>query len=158
MTTLPAAAARVQAAAEALGLAVEVRVMPDSTRTAADAAAACGCEVGQIVKSLVFRGKTSGKPILLLVSGSNRVDEKGVAAVLGEALTRPDADFVRATTGFAIGGIPPLGHASPVDTWIDEDLLQYLTVWAAAGTPNAVFAVNPAKLREAVGARALRVA
>lgn len=158
MTTLPAAAARVQAAAEALGLAVEVRIMPDSTRTAADAAAACGCEVGQIVKSLVFRGKTSGKPILLLVSGSNRVEEKGVAAVLGEALTRPDADFVRATTGFAIGGIPPLGHASPVDTWIDEDLLQYLTVWAAAGTPNAVFAVSPAKLRDAVGARTIRVA
>lgn len=158
MTTLPAAAARVQAAAEALGLAVEVRIMPDSTRTAVEAAAACGCTVGQIVKSLVFKGKSSGKPILLLVSGSNRVDEKGVAAVLGEALTRPDADFVRATTGFAIGGIPPLGHASPVDTWIDEDLLQYLTVWAAAGTPNAVFAVDPAKLREAVSARALRVA
>lgn len=158
MTTLPAAAARVQAAAEALGLAVEVRIMPDSTRTAVEAAAACGCTVGQIVKSLVFKGKSSGKPILLLVSGANRVDEKGVAAVLGEALTRPDADFVRATTGFAIGGIPPLGHASPVDTWIDEDLLQYLTVWAAAGTPNAVFAVDPAKLREAVGARALRVA
>jgi prolyl-tRNA editing enzyme YbaK/EbsC (Cys-tRNA(Pro) deacylase) len=158
MTTLPAAAARVQAAAEALGLAVEVRIMPDSTRTAVEAAAACGCTVGQIVKSLVFKGKTSGKPILLLVSGSNRVDEKGVAAVLGEALTRPDADFVRATTGFAIGGIPPLGHAAPVDTWIDEDLLQYLTVWAAAGTPNAVFAVDPAKLREAVGARPLRVA
>jgi len=157
MTTLPAAAARVQAAAEALGLAVEVRVMPDSTRTAVEAAAACGCEVGQIVKSLIFKGKTSGKPILLLVSGSNRVDEKGVAAMLGEALTRPDADFVRAATGFAIGGIPPLGHAARVDTWIDEDLLQYLTVWAAAGTPNAVFAVNPAKLRDAVGARAIRV-
>jgi len=158
MTTLPDAAARVQAAAEALGLAVEVRVMPDSTRTAADAAAACGCDVGQIVKSLVFRGKTSGKPFLLLVSGSNRVDEKGVAAVLGEALTRPDAEFVRATTGFAIGGIPPLGHASPVETWIDEDLLRYLTVWAAAGTPNAVFAVNPETLREAIGARPVRVA
>jgi len=158
MTTLPDAAARVQAAAEALGLAVEVRVMPDSTRTAADAAAACGCDVGQIVKSLVFRGKTSGKPFLLLVSGSNRVDEKGVAAVLGEALTRPDAEFVRATTGFAIGGIPPLGHASPVETWIDEDLLRYLTVWAAAGTLNAVFAVNPVALRDATGARPLRVA
>lgn len=158
MTTLPDAAARVQGAAAALGLAIEVRVMPDSTRTAADAAVACGCDVGQIVKSLVFKGKTSGKPYLLLVSGSNRVDEKGVAAVLGEALTRPDADFVRATTGFAIGGIPPLGHASPVETWIDEDLLRYLTVWAAAGTPNAVFAVNPETLRDATGARPLRVA
>lgn len=157
MTTLPAAAARVQAAAEALGLAVEVRIMPDSTRTAADAAAACGCAVGQIVKSLVFKGKSSGRPILLLVSGSNRVDEKGVATVLGEALTRPDAEFVRAATGFAIGGIPPLGHATQVATWIDEDLLQYITVWAAAGTPNAVFAVNPVKLGEAVGATTIRV-
>ena len=157
MTTLPAAAARVQAAAEALGLAVEVRIMPDSTRTAAEAAAACGCAVGQIVKSLVFRGKSTGSPVLLLVSGANRVDEKGVAAVLGEPLGRPDADFVRAATGFAIGGIPPLGHATPVTTWMDEDLLQYMTVWAAAGTPNAVFAVNPVRLREAVGARSLRV-
>jgi prolyl-tRNA editing enzyme YbaK/EbsC (Cys-tRNA(Pro) deacylase) len=157
MTTLPAAAVRVQAAAEALGLAVEVRVMPDSTRTAADAAAACGCAVGQIVKSLIFKGKTSGKPILLLVSGANRVDEKSVATTLGEVLTRPDAGFVRDTTGFAIGGIPPLGHATPLDTWIDEDLLQYITVWAAAGTPNAVFAVNPAKLRDATRARTIRV-
>lgn len=158
MTTLPAAAVRVQAAAEALGLAVEVRVMPDSTRTAVDAAAACGCTVGQIVKSLIFKGKSSHRPILLLVSGTNRVDEKGVAATLGEALTRPDASFVRDTTGFAIGGVPPLGHATPLDTWIDEDLLQYITVWAAAGTPNAVFAVNPAKLRDATGARTIRVA
>jgi prolyl-tRNA editing enzyme YbaK/EbsC (Cys-tRNA(Pro) deacylase) len=157
MTTLPAAAVRVQAAAEALGLAVEVRVMPDSTRTAADAAAACGCAVGQIVKSLIFKGKSSGRPILFLVSGANRVDEKGVAATLGEALTRPDAGFVRDATGFAIGGIPPLGHATPLDTWIDEDLLQYITVWAAAGTPNAVFAVNPAKLRDATGAKTIRV-
>jgi len=158
MTTLPAAAARVQAAAEALGLAVEVRIMPDSTRTAADAAAACGCTVGQIVKSLVFQGKDSGRPILLLVSGANRVDEKGVAVVIGEPLVRPDAGFVREATGFAIGGIPPLGHAAPLSTWIDEDLLQHITVWAAAGTPNAVFAVNPVKLRDAVGARPLRVA
>ncbi len=157
MTTLPAAAARVQAAAEALGLAVEVRIMPDSTRTAADAAAACGCDVGQIVKSLIFKGKTSGKPLLLLVSGSNRVDEKGVAASIGEALGRADADFVREVTGYAIGGIPPLGHASALDTFIDEDLLQYITVWAAAGTPNAVFAVNPVKLRDAVGAKPIRV-
>ncbi len=157
MTTLPAAAARVQAAAEALGLDVEVRIMPDSTRTAADAAAACGCTVGQIVKSLIFQGKDSTRPILLLVSGSNRVDEKGVAAVLGEQIVRPDAGFVREVTGFAIGGIPPFGHSGALSTWIDEDLLQHITVWAAAGTPNAVFAVNPVKLRDAIGARALRV-
>lgn len=158
MNNLPAAAARVQAAAEAAGLAVEIRIMPDSTRTAADAAAACGCDVGQIVKSLIFRGKTSGKPLLLLVSGANRVDEKGCAAVIGEALGRADADFVREVTGYAIGGIPPLGHATALDTYIDEDLLQYITVWAAAGTPNAVFAVNPVKLRDAVRATPIRVA
>jgi len=157
MTTLPAAAARVQAAAEALGLAIAVRLMPDSTRTAADAASACGCEVGQIVKSLIFQGKHTGRPLLLLVSGANRVNEKGVAVAVGEQLSRPDADFVRTATGFAIGGVPPLGHATPLATWIDEDLLQYETVWAAAGTPNAVFSVDPARLRDAVGAAVIRV-
>jgi prolyl-tRNA editing enzyme YbaK/EbsC (Cys-tRNA(Pro) deacylase) len=157
MNTLPAAAARVDAAAQALGLAITVRLMPDSTRTAADAAAACGCAVGQIVKSLVFQGKDSGRPILLLVSGANRVNEKGVAVALGEQLMRPDADFVRSVTGFAIGGIPPFGHATPLATWIDRDLLQYEVVWAAAGTPNAVFAVEPARLRDAVAATVLAV-
>ncbi len=157
MTTLPAAAARVQASAEALGLAIAVRLMPDSTRTAADAALACGCAVGQIVKSLIFQGKDTGRPLLLLVSGANRVNEKGVAVTLGEQLIRPDADFVRAATGFAIGGIPPLGHATPLATWIDEDLLQYGVVWAAAGTPNAVFPVDPGRLRDAVGATVIRV-
>ena len=157
MTTLPAAAARVQASAEALGLAIAVRLMPDSTRTAADAASACGCAVGQIVKSLIFQGKDTGRPMLLLVSGANRVNEKGVAVTLGEQLIRPDADFVRAATGFAIGGIPPLGHATPLATWIDEDLLQYGVVWAAAGTPNAVFSVDPGRLRDAVGATVIRV-
>lgn len=157
MTTLPAAAARVQAAAEALGLAIAVRLMPDSTRTAAEAAAACGCEVGQIVKSLIFKGKDSGRPLLLLVSGANRVNEKGVAVTIGEQLIRPDADFARTATGFAIGGIPPLGHSTPLAAWIDEDLLQYVTVWAAAGTSNAVFSVEPARLRDAVRATAIRV-
>jgi prolyl-tRNA editing enzyme YbaK/EbsC (Cys-tRNA(Pro) deacylase) len=157
MTTLPAAAARVQAAAEALDLAIAVRLMPDSTRTAAEAAAACGCAVGQIVKSLIFQGKDTRRPLLLLVSGANRVNEKGVAVTIGEQLVRPDADFVRGATGFAIGGIPPFGHATPLATWIDEDLLQYGTVWAAAGTPNAVFAVDPARLRDAVGAAVTKV-
>jgi prolyl-tRNA editing enzyme YbaK/EbsC (Cys-tRNA(Pro) deacylase) len=158
MTTLPAAAARVQSAAEALGLAIAVRLMPDSTRTAAEAAAACGCAVGQIVKSLIFKGKDTGRPLLLLVSGANRVNEKGVAVTIGEQLARPDADFAWATTGFAIGGIPPLGHLTPLATWMDEDLLQYRMVWAAAGTSNAVFSVDPAALRDAVEATAIRVA
>jgi prolyl-tRNA editing enzyme YbaK/EbsC (Cys-tRNA(Pro) deacylase) len=155
MTTLPAAAARVQAAAEALGLAIQVRLMPDSTRTATEAA--CGCAVGQIVKSLIFQGKDTGRPLLLLVSGANRVNEKGVAVTIGEQLARPDADFARVVTGFAIGGIPPLGHATPLATWFDEDLLHYGTVWAAAGTPNAVFSVDPGRLRDAVGAAVIRV-
>ena len=157
MSPLPASAARVAEAAAALGLAVEVREMPASTRTAEEAAAACGCEVAQIVKSLVFRGRTSKEPWLLLVSGANRVDEKGIAATLGEALKRTDAEDVRALTGYAIGGIPPLGHATPLATVIDEDLLTHDVVWAAAGTPNAVFPVSPRDLADATKARILRV-
>ena len=129
--------------------------MPDSTRTAEEAAAACGVTVGQIVKSLVFLGAQSGKPYLLLVSGANRVDEQGVAAHLGEPLVRPKAETVRALTGFAIGGVPPLGHATKLATYIDPDLLQYDVVWAAAGTPRAVFAANPRDLQRAVGAMAM---
>jgi prolyl-tRNA editing enzyme YbaK/EbsC (Cys-tRNA(Pro) deacylase) len=152
VNALPAPALRVKEAAGALGLAVSVQVMPDSTRTAEEAARTCNCPVGAIVKSLVFRGKESGRPYLLLVSGSNRVNEKAVAARLGEAITRPDAAFVREATGFAIGGIPPLGHATPLVPYFDADLLQYETVWAAAGTHNAVFAVAPGRLAEATGA------
>jgi prolyl-tRNA editing enzyme YbaK/EbsC (Cys-tRNA(Pro) deacylase) len=149
---LPDAVQRVANAARAAGLAIDVKVMPASTRTAEDAAAACGCDVAQIVKSLIFKGKASGRPYLLLVSGGNRVNEKAMAATLGEEIVRPDADFVRAATGFAIGGIPPLGHATPLTPWLDEDLLQFGTVWAAAGTPSAVFAVDPKALAAATGA------
>lgn len=155
--SLPPAAQRVQDAAAALGLTVEVREMADSTRTAEDAAAACGVTVGQIVKSLVFAGATSGKPYLLLVSGSNRVNEKGVAAHLGEKLKRMDVDAVRELTGYAIGGIPPFGHASPLATYMDRDLLAYDTIWAAAGTPKAVFRTEPGKLRDAAGAIVIEV-
>jgi prolyl-tRNA editing enzyme YbaK/EbsC (Cys-tRNA(Pro) deacylase) len=158
MTELPAAAQRVEAAARGLGLAIAIRTMPASTRTAAEAAAAVGASVGQIVKSLVFRGETSGKAHLILASGSNRVDEPLAAAAIGEAIMRPDARFVREATGFAIGGVPPLGHAVPLPTWMDQDLLQYETIWAAAGTPYAVFAVAPAALARAVQARLLRLA
>lgn len=150
-TDLPAAARRVAEAAERLGLAIEVVEMPESTRTAEEAAAACGCGVGQIVKSLVFRGKESGTPVLLLVSGSNRVKVAKAAAVLGEALERPDAAFVRETTGFAIGGIPPFGHARAMTVLIDPALLDHATVWAAAGTPRTVFRTDPRQLAEAVG-------
>jgi prolyl-tRNA editing enzyme YbaK/EbsC (Cys-tRNA(Pro) deacylase) len=136
---------------------VDVVTMADSTRTAEDAAAACGCTVGQIVKSLVFRAADDARPILFLVSGSNRVNEKHVAAIVGSALTRPDADFVREQTGFAIGGIPPFGHDRAIDTFMDEALLGYDVVWAAAGTPKAVFSVDPAALRDATAARVIAV-
>jgi prolyl-tRNA editing enzyme YbaK/EbsC (Cys-tRNA(Pro) deacylase) len=131
--------------------------MPASTRTAEEAAAACGVTVGQIVKSLVFAGADTGTPYLLLVSGKNRVNEAGAAGRIGEALKRPRAEAVRALTGYAIGGIPPFGHERPLATYIDADLLAYDIVWAAAGTPRAVFAVSPARLRDATGATVIAV-
>ena len=157
MNELPPSAQKVHDAAAALGLDIAVREMPDSTRTAEKAAAAVGVTVGQIVKSLVFMGATSGKPYLLLVSGTNRVNEAGVAAHLGEELKRPDADAVRTLTGYAIGGIPPFGHDTPLATYMDGDLLQYDVVWAAAGTPKAVFSATPAKLKDATKATVIDV-
>jgi len=154
---LPEAAHRVQTAAYGLGLRVSVTVMQAATRTSTEAAAACGCTVGQIVKSLIFKGKDSGRAYLLLVSGSNRVNEQKMADLLGEAIVRPDAAFVREATGYAIGGIPPFGHADRLVPYLDADLLQYETVWAAAGTPNAVFAVDPKALLDATGAVVISV-
>jgi prolyl-tRNA editing enzyme YbaK/EbsC (Cys-tRNA(Pro) deacylase) len=157
MSELPASAQKVQDAAQALGLDIAVRVMDAPTRTAEEAAGACGVTVGQIVKSLVFTGAATGKPYLLLVSGTNRVNEKGVARHLGEKLQRPDADAVRALTGYAIGGIPPFGHDTPLATYVDADLLAFDVVWAAAGTPKAVFRVAPAQLRDATKATVIDV-
>jgi prolyl-tRNA editing enzyme YbaK/EbsC (Cys-tRNA(Pro) deacylase) len=111
----------------------------ESTKTAADAAAAVGCAVAQIAKSIIFRAAESNRAVLVITSGTNRVDEKKVRALLGEKIERADADFVRAKTGFAIGGVPPVGHAAPPVVFADQDLRQYGTIWAAAGTPNAVF-------------------
>lgn len=128
------------------GLPGRVREMTASTRTSAEAAAAIGCEVAQIAKSLIFRGRDSGTPLLVIASGINRVDEKKLAALIGERVGRPDADFVRATTGFAIGGVPPVGHERPIRTFIDADLLALDPIWAAAGTPVAVFSTTPAEL------------
>jgi prolyl-tRNA editing enzyme YbaK/EbsC (Cys-tRNA(Pro) deacylase) len=116
-----------------------------STRTSEDAAAAVGCTVAEIAKSLVFRS-ASGRPVLVIASGANRVDEKKVRALLGEKIERADADFVRAMTGYAIGGVPPIGHAVAPVVLIDNDLQRFAAVWAAAGTPNAVFKVAPADL------------
>lgn len=146
---------RVARAAEALGLAIEVRRMPASTRTAEDAAAACGCDVAQIVKSLVFEAE--GGLRLLLVSGANRVDLDRVARVTGEGLARADPKRVRAETGFAIGGVPPIGHASPLPVVMDATLMDFALVWAAAGAPDAVFPVAPQALRAATGARVIDV-
>jgi len=158
MSELPAAAKRVQDAADALGLAVTVTIMPDSARTAQEAAEACSCTVSQIVKSLIFKGKDTDQAYLFLVSGTNRVNEKAVAESIGEAIVRPDADFVRNATGFAIGGIPPFGHMVKLETFLDADLLQYETVWAAAGTPRAVFPVDPKRLRDALVPTVIQVA
>lgn len=144
-------ARRVQEALRAAGFAFRVVELPASTRTAQEAADAIGCTVAQIAKSLVFRGAASGEAVLVVASGINRVDEARVAALAGEAIVRADADFVRAATGFAIGGIPPAGHARPLRTWIDEDLLQYDELWAAAGTPHAVFPLPPGALAPLTG-------
>jgi Cys-tRNA(Pro) deacylase len=128
-----------------MGIDTQVVEFEQATRTAQDAADAIGCQVGQIVKSLIFRGE-SGRGVLVLTSGSNRVDEKRVRDLIGEKLGKADADFVRTVTGYAIGGVPPFGHASQLNTYIDEDFLQYETIWAAAATPNAVFRLTPDEL------------
>jgi len=143
---LKASAQRVQAALRAHGIAAEVREFPASTRTSAAAAAAVGCAVGQIAKSLIFRACQTDRPVLVIASGANRVDEQAVADWLGEKIGRADADFVRQRTGFAIGGVPPIGLAEAMPTVIDRDLLGYAEIWAAAGTPNAVFRIRPAAL------------
>ncbi len=154
---LPKSAQRFHEAAIKSGLDIHITEMPNSTRTAEEAAAACGCGVGQIVKSLVFSGRSTGSPYLLLVSGENRVNVGGMAKVIGEPLDRPDANYVRAHTGYAIGGIPPLGFDAPIKTWIDRDLLQYDKVFAAAGTPRCIFGADPQKLAKAANAQTTTV-
>jgi prolyl-tRNA editing enzyme YbaK/EbsC (Cys-tRNA(Pro) deacylase) len=154
--TLPRSARRVQEALHALGLDVEVVQLEDSTRTAPEAAAAVGCELGAIVKSLVFRGAGSGEPVLVLVSGDRRADEEVLAGALGEPVERADAGWVREVTGYAIGGVPPVGHPRPVRTLIDDDLMRFETVWAAAGTPRTVFPIAPAELARVTGAAPAR--
>ncbi len=120
----------------------DIKTYPAGTRTAQDAADAIGCDVAQIVKSLIFMTEDTKEPILILTSGANRVNEALFESELGEKLTKADANFVREMTGFAIGGIPPFGHLTQVKTFIDEDLFAYDELWAAAGTPNTVFRVT----------------
>lgn len=148
---LSASARKVQQALQALGLDLQVIELPGSTRTAVEAAQAVGCQVGQIVKSLVFKAKRSQRPVLVVASGQNRVDEHRLEALLGEPLGKADADFVRQQTGFVIGGVPPVGHTQQLETFIDEDLLQYAEIWAAAGTPHAVFRLTPGDLVKMTG-------
>ncbi len=150
-------AQKVQDLLTSQGFALHVIEFAESTRTSQEAADRAGCSLGQITKSLVFKGKQTRKPILVLTSGANRVDEARLAEYAGEPIGRADADFVRSVTGFAIGGVPPLGHAQPMATYMDEDLLQYETIWAAAGTPNAIFELTPTDLQKMTGARTLRV-
>ena len=142
---------RVADALKAAGVDAEIRETPASTRTAEEAAATVGTTVEKIVKSLVFLA--DGAPILALVSGSNRLDTARLGAALGKTITRADANAVRSATGFAIGGVAPVGLATALDVLIDRDLLQYDTVWAAAGTPHAVFPITPEQLVQATNGR-----
>ena len=143
---LSSSALKVQQALDQLGLRLQVVELPGSTRTALEAAQAVGCQVGQIVKSLVFKSKHTGRPILVLASGQNRVDEKRIEALIAEPLGKADADFVRQHTGFVIGGVPPVGHLEKLVTFIDQDLLEFDELWAAAGTPHAIFRLKPSEL------------
>ncbi len=154
---LSPSAQKVQAALTEQGVACQVIELPDSTRTAKEAAQAIGCSVEQIVKSLVFRAVESGKPILVVASGANRVDEQRLANLIGERIEKASPDFVRLHTGYVIGGVPPAGHPAPILTLIDEDLLQYPEIWAAAGTPRAVFALTPADLGRITAGQVTRV-
>jgi prolyl-tRNA editing enzyme YbaK/EbsC (Cys-tRNA(Pro) deacylase) len=156
--TLSASAQRVQDELARLGLSNAVFELSVPVRTAADAAREVGCEVAQIVKSLIFRAATSGRGVLVLTSGANRVDESKVEALLGEPIGRADAAFVREYTGFAIGGVPPVAHARPMVTFIDEDLLALGELWAAAGHPNALFRLTPGELERMSAGRVARVA
>ncbi len=149
-------AERFAAALAALDLENRVVRFDETTRTSAEAAAAIGCTVSQIAKSLVFKAARTGQPILVIASGANRVDEKRVADMLagdagGQRIQRPDAAFVRACTGYAIGGVAPIGHAEPPIVVIDADLFDHQTIWAAAGTPNTVFELTPAQLQQMTG-------
>jgi prolyl-tRNA editing enzyme YbaK/EbsC (Cys-tRNA(Pro) deacylase) len=140
-----------------LGRSHEVLEFEATTRTSEDAAAAIGCEVGHIAKSLIFRTAT-GRSVLVVASGVNRVDEAKVCALLGEKIARADADFVRKNTGFSIGGVPPVGHITSPIVLIDQDLARFPAVWAAAGTPNAVFQIAPADLVRLTGGQIADVA
>ena len=147
MTAAPSTSTeKVQQALKSAGFSNKVIEMEMTTRSAADAAGAVGCQVGQIAKSLVFQGQSTQRPVLVIASGANRVDEEKLASVLGESMAMARPEHVRALTGFAIGGVPPLGHQTPMETIIDADLMTHERIWAAAGTPRAMFSLTPDEL------------
>lgn len=153
-------AARAKQVQETLrGLGVESRVVEfsSSTKTAQQAAEAIGCTPSQIAKSLVFCGVETGRGVLVIASGARRVDEELIGRLVGEPIRRADAQFVREITGYAIGGVPPVGHAGPLEVIVDESLFAFPEVWAAAGTPNSVFCITPAELARVAGGRVAAV-
>jgi prolyl-tRNA editing enzyme YbaK/EbsC (Cys-tRNA(Pro) deacylase) len=158
MAELPPSSQRVHEALVARGVATTIVYLDRSARTSAEAAAAVGCRVDQIAKSLVFRLGRSGTPLLVIASGANRVDEARVGALVGEPLGKADADFVRTHTGFAIGGVAPLAHPAPMPTLIDEHLTTWDRIWAAAGHPHTVFPLTPEELVRITGGRVVAVA
>lgn len=148
---------KVQDVLKILGFANQVLELQVTTRTSADAAQAVGCTVEQIAKSIVFKGKRTQKPILVIASGPNRINEKRIEEFISEPLGKADADYVRKHTGFVIGGVPPIGHEEKLEILIDEDLFKYEEIWAAAGSPNAVFNLTPSDLVKMTGGRVISI-
>lgn len=146
---------RVERALDEAGVPAEILEMAEGTRTAAEAAAAAGCEIDQIVKSIIFRGEADGRVVLFLTAGGNQVDPAKASAAAGEALGKADAGLIRAQTGFAIGGVSPVGHISPIRAFFDPRLHEFEVVWAAAGTPRHIFAANPNDIVRLTGAETL---
>ena len=157
MADVRTSAERVRRALAGVGLMPDIREFSETTRTSADAAAAIGCTVAQIAKSVVFRAVGMNRAVLVIASGANRVDEKLVATAVGDRIAKADATFVRDKTGFAIGGVAPVGHTEKPVTLIDEDLLQHEEIWAAAGTPNSVFRLAPQELVAMTGGRVIAI-
>jgi len=154
---LSPSAQKVQDALKSLGFQNQIIELQSTTRTSAEAAQAVGCQVEQIAKSIVFKGKQTYKPILVIASGPNRVNEKKIAELISESLGKADADYVRNHLGYVIGGVPPIGHLEKLEIFIDKDLLQYEEIWAAAGNPNAVFRLTPSDLVKMTGGRVVTI-
>ena len=155
--SLSSSALKVQQALDAIGMQLEVVELPASTRTSLEAAQAVECQVGQIAKSIIFQALTSQRPVLVIASGPNRINEKVIEELIGETIGKAGADFVRQRTGFVIGGVPPVGHTEQLETFIDQDLLQYPEIWAAAGTSHAVFRLTPDELLRMTGGKVIKV-